>query len=110
VFCACGAIFSNISHLNTKTNVWKCEFCNNDNTEIALEPQEIPQNKSVDYLIEPGEESDDGKLEDRGLVCFVIDISGSMCVTTEVEELMGEQKHNVVFIVIVMISSHSNLE
>ena len=86
-FCeGCGAIFSNISNFNRKTGVWTCEFCSHAE-KVALEEEEIPKTASVDYLLEPGQSQEES--EDDGLVIFLVDVSGSMCVTSEVEELQS---------------------
>jgi Mg-chelatase subunit ChlD len=45
-----------------------------------VEPEEIPRGPAAEYLIEPSLEGDESPL-----VIFCIDISGSMCVTTEVD-------------------------
>jgi hypothetical protein len=85
-FCGgCGAIFSNTSRIDR--GVWSCEFCGKKNN-ITLDEQEIPRTPSVDYLVEPGQEGGAGS-ESTSLVVFAVDISGSMCVTSEVEELQA---------------------
>jgi hypothetical protein len=61
--------------------VWNCEFCGHKN-ELDLDAEEIPKSDSRDYVIEPAPE--DGKEKQDGAVIFVVDTSGSMCVTTEV--------------------------
>ena len=64
---------------------WKCEYCGKVN-QVDLDPEEIPQTDSRDYVLEPAqEEKGDSKTGDNSEdVIFVIDTSGSMCVTTEV--------------------------
>ena len=71
--------------------LWKCEFCGHRNV-VLLDAEEIPREESLDYIL-PGEggggaggdASPAAGAEDTSLVVFCIDISGSMCVTTEVE-------------------------
>lgn len=78
-------------------------------TKVMLEEEEIPKTASVDYLLEPGSQEGSnkqhpsflsffpvfffhsfvGESEDNGLVIFLVDVSGSMCVTSEVEELQS---------------------
>ena len=58
--------------------VWKCEFCDKENP-ITPEMQNFPEEADVTYTIHPG--SVDG---DDTTVIFMVDISGSMSVTTEV--------------------------
>ena len=82
----CGQCASVLSMLSTvKKTTWICEFCNHA-TEIDLEPEERPTVAELDYLIEPAADSGASKSE---LVVFCVDISGSMCVTSEVEELQA---------------------
>lgn len=74
--------------------VWHCEFCDFNNV-IDLDPMEIAEMQSgamLDFLVQMPKQVSD--IESR-LVVFCIDISGSMCVTTEVEgreKFMGAEK------------------
>jgi len=59
--------------------IWQCEYCDFTNP-IQLEPEEMPKGESIDYLIsQPPEKS-----ELNDIIVFCIDISGSMCCTSEV--------------------------
>jgi hypothetical protein len=63
---------------NSGGAVWKCEFCAHVNA-VDLEPEEveeIKQNATLDFLVQIPEkmESDDN----ARIVCFCIDVSGSM--------------------------------
>ena len=65
-----------------------CEFCGEQN-EVDVVPEEIPTNKDTTFLISPATMAEDtaggGVAGIEGsLIVFCIDISGSMCVTTEV--------------------------
>ena len=69
--------------------VWVCEFCGTKN-EVDIIPEEIPSKSDTTFIISPAPVSAIGgasggsmSVEDS-LVVFCIDISGSMCVTTEV--------------------------
>ncbi|KAL6071496.1 Ras GTPase [Balamuthia mandrillaris] len=108
-FCEkCGAAFSLYSHLEQRQrkegeNVdeekqedeeneatqWHCDFCGKLNEEVGLEEEEMPRAQSVDYMLAPPSLD---KGED-GLVVICVDISGSMCVSTEVPALQGEWKN-----------------
>lgn len=61
--------------------VWKCEFCEKENN-IMLEEEEIPKDQTCDYMLEPAPEGKEFKNDNTILFC--IDISGSMCVTSEI--------------------------
>ena len=69
--------------------VWVCEFCGT-RSEVDIIPEEIPTKSDTTFIISPAPVSAIGGatggsmcVEDA-LVVFCIDISGSMCVTTEV--------------------------
>jgi hypothetical protein len=88
--------------------LWICEFCEHTNVISQLQDGEIPTKASVDYVLEPapaaaaaadGKDKDakagGGSGVDESVVVFCIDVSGSMCVTTEVRgkfELKGKAK------------------
>lgn len=81
IFCVgCGVAFNATSTLLNKTE-WNCEFCTTLN-HVNLDEEEMPQNETLDYLLEPSKEISESEKEE--LIIFCIDISGSMCVTTEV--------------------------
>lgn len=65
--------------------VWNCEFCGNRNV-VDIEEEEKPAASDVTFLVEPSQTTlASGPLgRDESLVIFCIDISGSMCVTSEV--------------------------
>jgi Mg-chelatase subunit ChlD len=60
--------------------VWECEFCGHSQ-RVYLDDDERPSESTVDYLIESAPQGS----SDSGLIVYVIDTSGSMCSTTEVE-------------------------
>eukprot|EP01126_Amoeba_proteus_P021701 TRINITY_DN2209_c0_g1_i2.p1 TRINITY_DN2209_c0_g1~~TRINITY_DN2209_c0_g1_i2.p1 ORF type:complete len:574 (-),score=157.19 TRINITY_DN2209_c0_g1_i2:286-2007(-) len=64
-----------------REGIWKCEFCSFDN-HLDLDEEELPKASAIDYLLEPAMEVVNN-LDD--IVVFCIDVSGSMCCTSEVE-------------------------
>eukprot|EP01119_Soliformovum_irregulare_P010427 TRINITY_DN2560_c0_g1_i1.p1 TRINITY_DN2560_c0_g1~~TRINITY_DN2560_c0_g1_i1.p1 ORF type:complete len:705 (-),score=229.00 TRINITY_DN2560_c0_g1_i1:13-2127(-) len=99
VFCgSCNAVLSSTSVLESAPEapkdemstpimsapgrVWKCEFCNATNG-VDIEPEEIPSAESIDYILEAAPNAVKDLTSD--LIIFVLDISGSMCVSYEVE-------------------------
>lgn len=68
---------------NPNGKSWECEFCLSNNM-VDLETEEVPKQGTVDYIIEPAKKQV-ANLEDDSLVVFVIDVSGSMCTTKEVQ-------------------------
>ena len=82
------------------------EFCGQENTPNHLSLDAVPQGHCADYLLEPattetdsevteGKEGPDNEVKEKvekkkgSLVIFAVDISGSMCTTTEVPALQG---------------------
>ena len=67
--------------------VWVCEFCGSKN-EVDIVAEEIPIEGDTTYMIASapvvGGGAEGGASMEDSLVIFCIDISGSMCVTTEV--------------------------
>lgn len=68
--------------------IWVCEFCGTQN-EVDIVPEEIPTKEDTTFIISPapvsqGVASGGAAGVEDALVVFCIDISGSMCVTTEV--------------------------
>lgn len=91
LFCShCKACFTDISQYNEKNNMWVCEFCDFENKEIFLEAEEIPKDclHGVEYIIETSKQTK-RELDDQ-LVVICLDLSGSMCVTHEIPELLRE--------------------
>ncbi|KAK3097067.1 hypothetical protein FSP39_006081 [Pinctada imbricata] len=84
---SCGAVLSSISRIQNEgdNKVWICEFCETKNI-LEIEVEEIPKNNDVTFMLEPSlSTSTSGPTGlDESLVIFCVDISGSMCVTTEV--------------------------
>ncbi len=66
--------------------IWECEFCGTTN-EVDIVPEEMPTKEDTTFMIAPAQATEGvaqgGGVEDS-LVMFCIDVSGSMCVTTEV--------------------------
>ncbi len=56
---------------------------------MLLEEEELPKESSVEYMLAPPSEIDDSE----EMVIFCVDISGSMCVSTEVPALQSEWKN-----------------
>lgn len=80
---ACRAILSATSKplFTDEGATWYCEFCGGCNV-IDLQREETPAASSVDYILEPSTVVKGS--EDTSKVVFCVDVSGSMCVTTEV--------------------------
>eukprot|EP01091_Cochliopodium_minus_P009235 TRINITY_DN222_c0_g3_i1.p1 TRINITY_DN222_c0_g3~~TRINITY_DN222_c0_g3_i1.p1 ORF type:complete len:714 (-),score=288.87 TRINITY_DN222_c0_g3_i1:43-2184(-) len=75
---------------NSIDKKWNCEFCGVENS-VVIDEEEIPKEDTLDYLLEPAPELNDSR-GDSNTILFLVDISGSMCVTTEVQgkiELKG---------------------
>ncbi|PRP83129.1 hypothetical protein PROFUN_09808 [Planoprotostelium fungivorum] len=64
---------------------WACEFCS-VYTRVDMDPEERAHTNVVEYIVEPAPASADGSAEETSNVIFCIDISGSMCVTMEVDK------------------------
>lgn len=62
---------------------WVCEFCDTFVSLDNIGDDEIPTSNTVDYLIEPAPSVQSSAEKGHNIV-FVVDISGSMCVTTEI--------------------------
>mmetsp|Transcript_35531 Transcript_35531/g.69696 ORF Transcript_35531/g.69696 Transcript_35531/m.69696 type:complete len:750 (+) Transcript_35531:32-2281(+) len=88
-FCGnsnCKAAFSSLSKLTASSEDedarnWVCEFCSFTNC-VELEEEEVPVQPSVNYILEPAEEKEISN--EDGLLLFVVDVSGSMCVSQQV--------------------------
>jgi len=71
---------------------WACEFCMEANI-VDIEPEEIPKTLCYDYTLVPAPTVDDS--ENYSNIVFCVDVSGSMCVTSELPSklnLKGLQK------------------
>jgi len=84
VFCKqCSAALTEISEVLVNPadsgQQWKCEYCDFLNS-LQLEPEEMPKGESIDYLVNHPPD----KSEFNDIIVFCIDISGSMCCTSEV--------------------------
>ncbi|KAH3766543.1 circularly permutated Ras protein 1 [Pelomyxa schiedti] len=64
-----------------KTSYWCCDFCAAPNMVDADAVNELAQNSCVEYLIEPPRPVSTASSN----IVFVVDVSGSMCVTSEIE-------------------------
>lgn len=62
---------------------WTCEFCGAANPIDPDEAREAMSAPCVDYLVQPAPHVNDAEMS--SILIFAIDISGSMCVTTEVD-------------------------
>jgi len=94
----CATYLNAISKLDKKEQnnafTWNCEFCNNIN-DVQLEQEEIPAAETLDYILEPAPVA--AASSDEGSVIFCMDISGSMCVTSEIQgklKLRGDEKRS----------------
>eukprot|EP01123_Difflugia_compressa_P008904 TRINITY_DN2809_c0_g1_i1.p1 TRINITY_DN2809_c0_g1~~TRINITY_DN2809_c0_g1_i1.p1 ORF type:complete len:547 (-),score=106.35 TRINITY_DN2809_c0_g1_i1:69-1709(-) len=66
---------------DSESKLWQCEFCLHENV-LKIEEGEIPRYPATEYVIMPPT-TNTPVIEP--MVIFCIDISGSMCVTTEVQ-------------------------
>ncbi|XP_022105296.1 circularly permutated Ras protein 1-like [Acanthaster planci] len=104
VLCGeCQSVLSHISKLDHTeaegdgTRKWKCEFCSRVNEGLDIVEEEIPKEKSVDYLLEAapekaaeGDADGASQLKVTGTLVYCIDISGSMAATTQISALQSE--------------------
>lgn len=72
----------------TSLQEWICEFCGTC-TEVDIVEEEKPSKEDTTFLITPAAVEGGGAMGgvsgvDDAMVIFCVDISGSMCVTTEV--------------------------
>jgi hypothetical protein len=105
---SCTAILSHLSSLSQPDSAsleedssrdWVCEFCGSS-TEVDMMEEEKPSKSDTTFLITPAAVEGGGAVGgalgvDDAMVVFCIDISGSMCVTTEVPgkfELKGHDR------------------
>ncbi|XP_077868957.1 circularly permutated Ras protein 1-like [Saccoglossus kowalevskii] len=84
----CGAVLSHLSILTDSGDggkIWKCEFCEHIN-RVDIMDGEIPKKDDVTYMLQPSPGTTDpaGYFGDDSIIIFVMDVSGSMCVTTPV--------------------------
>lgn len=93
IFCSnCSSCFSHLSKLNDDT--WTCEFCGTLNTDVFIDNEEIPTEQAIgiEYIVEPCTNELDS-VEDEQLIVICLDLSGSMCVTHEIPELLSEWRN-----------------
>ena len=76
----CGALFSMLSKI--EAGLWVCEFCAISNP-CELMKEEMPTEQVIDYIVEPAPAAE--VIADEINVLFCVDVSGSMCVTTQIE-------------------------
>ncbi|XP_071942293.1 circularly permutated Ras protein 1-like isoform X2 [Antedon mediterranea] len=93
IFCEnCSAAFSHISKI-IDGQFWKCEFCEAENISEKFAIQDKLEKDDVTYILKEGSGT-----EADSAILFCLDISGSMCVTTEVngnDQLMRSNDANV---------------
>merc|ERR1719361_1464626 len=70
-------------------SIWKCTFCNHINV-IEIDDEERPTSETVDYILAPpptlDEEAKTQSTETQeSQILFCIDISGSMCVSQQID-------------------------
>jgi hypothetical protein len=88
VCISCESIFNTHSVLQPINEdgmqLWVCDFCGTQN-HVRVEPEELPQKgeEIVDYMLSPP--MDRSVSLDNKTIIFCIDISGSMCITSEIE-------------------------
>jgi len=71
-----------------RVKVWTCEFCEERNV-VDILPEEIPNLADVTYMLRPAPATTAASCGgvDESIVVFCVDISGSMCVSKEVQTL-----------------------
>jgi GTPase SAR1 family protein len=87
VFCIkCNAVLCSTSQISEEGS-WHCEYCSKENP-VDVESDEIPRGDIQEYMLSPpqNKSADDG---DAGLTVFVVDVSGSMNVSTEIPAGFG---------------------
>merc|ERR1719361_2295577 len=70
-------------------SIWKCTFCNHINV-IEIDDEERPTSETVDYILAPPptlseEAKTDSTDTPESQILFCIDISGSMCVSQQID-------------------------
>ncbi|XP_033741232.1 circularly permutated Ras protein 1-like [Pecten maximus] len=88
VYCDnCQAILSHLCKLEDRgdVKVWRCEFCGQQ-MEVDIVEEEKPSQDDVTFMLTPALSTTTSgpKGTDNSLVIFCVDVSGSMCITTEV--------------------------
>jgi hypothetical protein len=92
---SCSSVLSSMSVLSPTEEedefVWSCEFCSHKNLALQIDQEEMPVIGSTEseYMLTPAPSSGGGE---NGVIVFCMDISGSMCVTSEVPSLQAEWK------------------
>eukprot|EP01133_Synstelium_polycarpum_P002265 gene2265-2567_t len=90
----CNIILNRYSNLTSNPNGtynWKCEFCNQTNSAVHIEKDEIPGKDQVEYILSAPTVGLDAN-KDESIIVYCIDVSGSMGITTEVPALQSEWK------------------
>ncbi|KAK3592927.1 hypothetical protein CHS0354_011727 [Potamilus streckersoni] len=95
---SCQAILSSISKLEPAGEMynWKCEFCDNLNTDLDITPAEVPNGESFDFILIPeqsraeGEKTNDKLWSKGGILVYCMDISGSMAITVPLPQIQAE--------------------
>lgn len=80
----CQVIFNSNSKITMSVGaqpIWECEFCQAIN-EVQLDDEEIPTVDVYDYILSPAVHNSQSNQDST--IIFVLDISGSMCTTSEV--------------------------
>ncbi|XP_033103947.1 circularly permutated Ras protein 1-like [Anneissia japonica] len=94
----CDVVLSHLSKLQKQDEktTWKCEFCSGDNNDLDMDDEEIPKEKSVEFLLAPSPSlvaSGSGKASavdsNDGVIIYCIDISTSMQSATKMPDLQG---------------------
>lgn len=85
-FCgACRSLLSATSTVERQEDgsyKWKCEFCDREN-QIFIEEEEVPKQNKLTYVLESAADVAQARQQagSGSTVIFVLDTSGSMCVT-----------------------------
>eukprot|EP01084_Bolivina_argentea_P120552 213706_1 len=79
--------YSEIKLDDEDDSIWICKFCNHINV-ISVDDEEIPKDETVDYILAPPSSmNEESKSNDKteSQIIFCIDISGSMCVSQQID-------------------------
>ena len=85
-------LFSVISFVSQS---WECEFCGTVN-KVDISPEAVPVDPDTSFVMSPPSHVEEDltgcKMARDSILVFCVDVSGSMCMTTEVNALYTERK------------------
>eukprot|EP00727_Mastigamoeba_balamuthi_P003938 m51a1_g13541 putative type a von willebrand factor domain-containing protein (466) ;mRNA; f:261-2200 len=93
LMCECGAVLSSVDRVERDAEgaqTWTCRFCSRSRA-VCVSDDELPASSTVDYVLSAptasaaSAEPSSASAEESTSVVFCVDVSGSMCVTYEME-------------------------